>query len=49
MLYLIVSLLVSVAYVKLRPGRGVQTGPGGTVQDVLPTSAQAHTMKRAWG
>jgi len=49
MLYLIVSLLVSVAYVKLRPGRGVGTGPGGTIQDALPTTAQAQTMKRAWG
>ena len=47
MLYLIVSLLVSIAYVKLRPGRSVGTGTGGTVQDVLPTTAQTQTMKRA--
>jgi len=47
MLYLIVSLLVSVAYVKLRPDRNAGTGRGGTVQDVLPTTAQTQTMKRA--
>lgn len=47
MLYLIVSVLVSIAYIKLRANRG--TGRGGAVQDVLPTNAQAHAMKRAWG
>jgi bile acid:Na+ symporter, BASS family len=49
MLYLIVSILASTAYIKLRPGRGVETGGGGEVQDVLPTTAQAQTMKRALG
>jgi len=49
MLYLIVSLLVSTAYLKLRSGRDVDTGDGGGVQDVLPTTAQAQTMKRALG
>jgi bile acid:Na+ symporter, BASS family len=49
MLYLIVSILVSTAYLKLRPGRDVGTGDGGGVQDMLPTTAQARTMKRAWG
>src|SRR5262245_57116400 len=49
MLYLIVSLLVSTAYLKLRPGRGVEAGRGGGVQDVWPTQAQAQRMKKAWG
>jgi bile acid:Na+ symporter, BASS family len=49
MLYLIVSVLVSVAYITLRLDRGVGPGSGGTVQDVLPTTAQAQTMKRALG
>src|SRR5262245_11311944 len=48
MLYLIVSILLSTVYIKLRPGRDADAGGGG-VQDVLPTTAQAQTMKRALG
>src|SRR5215470_92640 len=43
MLYLIVSILVSTVYIKLRPGRDAEAGGGG-VQDVLPTTAQAQTI-----
>ena len=49
MLYLIVSVLISIAYIKLRRDRDAGMDSGGSAQDVLPTTAQTQTIAKVWG